>query len=206
MKEDFAELKQTLERIEGKLISAGKIYSAMQFQIWLVVMLFYYLILSHFSSLPWQLSLFYWILAFAVFSYASARIFRRMANLYKAYGQNMKSRPSFGIGMALSWTSGALIGWILVPSILAGIGMEEISAIGFLSFISISVFGMFVTFLYVAKSFEKEMIPAFLIPVLAIASIGNVTAESMVYAGFAVGSGFSLTVLAYLYTAFKSIR
>ncbi len=206
MEQNIIELKKTLERIEEKLISAGKIYSAIQFQIWLVVMLLYYIILALFHSIPWQLTASYWLSAFVLFSYASMKIWKRMINLFKSYGGYMEKKPSFGLGMALSWIFGAVMGWMIIPATLLQMGVEKISAIGFLSFIGISVFGMFLTFFYFAKSLEKEMIPAFLIPALAIASLGIVTIESMIYAGFAVGFGFSLTVLAYLYTAFRALR
>jgi hypothetical protein len=214
MERNIDELKEALERIEEKLISAEKVYSAMQFQIWLVAMILYYLIISPFRYVPWQLTATYWILAFIVFAYFSSRILKRLINLLGSYGKDMKSSPAFGMGIALSWTCGLVIGWVLVPKAISGVmELHQSIAVGFLSFISISVFGMFVTFLYFAKSFEREMIPAFLIPALTIPTIGSIQVPtigniptSVVYAGLSVGLAFSLTVLAYLISAFRVIR
>ena len=206
--EQMDELREVLERIEEKLISAGKIYSAIQFQIWLVAMVLYYLIIGPLSTVPWQLTAAYWILAFIVFAYFSSKIWRRLVNLFRSYGKATGSSPSFGLGITLSWIAGSVIGWVLIPSLVsAPLNPLQSVAIGFLTFISISVFGMFLTFLYFAKSLESEMIPAFLIPAAAIPVVwlGSVQA-SMVYAGFIVTFAFSLTVIAYLLSAFKALR
>ena len=207
------ELREVLERIEEKLISAGKIYSAIQFQIWLVAMVLYYLIIGLLSTVPWQLTAAYWILAFIVFAYFSSKIWRRLVNLFRSYGKATGSSPSFGLGITLSWIAGSVIGWVLIPSLVsaslvsAPLNPLQSIAIGFLSFISISVFGMFLTFFYFARSFEGEMIPAFLIPAAAIPVVLLESIQaSMVYAGFIITFSFSLTVIAYLFSAFKALR
>ena len=205
MGENISEFKKTLERIEEKLISAGKIYSAIQFQIWLVAMLLYYIVIAPLVTVPWQLTMAYWVSAFAIFSYSSMKIWKRMSNLFRSYGKDIREKPSFGIGIFLSWTSGAVLGWGFIPGVLLKMGVNSAHAIGFLSFISISVFGMFITFLYLAESLEREMIPAFLVPALGILTVLIAAPEDMVYAGFVVGFGFSLTVLAYLYNAFRAL-
>ncbi len=208
MEQNIFELKEAIERVEEKLISARKIHTAIQFQTWLVVMILYYIIISPFNKPPWQITAIYWTLALAVFGYISMKVLRRMKNLLKGYGRDIGDSRYFGLSMTLSWIAGAVIGWMIVPSLLMQSGVEEISAIatGFLSFISISVFGMFLTFMYFAKSFEKEMIPAYAIPALSILLIGRIAMESMVYAGFSIGLGYSFTVLLYLYTTFKALR
>ncbi|MBO8182534.1 MAG: hypothetical protein H0Z28_07045 [Archaeoglobus sp.] len=144
-------------------------------------------------------------MAFIVFAYFSSKIWKRLVNLFRSYGDT-KSSPAFGMGIALSWIAGSIVGWVLIPNVLSNaMGLQYSIAVGFLSFISISVFGMFMTYLYFAKSLEKEMIPAFLIPAVTIPTVGSVQA-SMVYAGFSIAFAFSLTVLAYLVSAFKAIR
>jgi len=208
MEQNFSELKEAIERIEEKLMSASKIYSAIQFQVWLTLMILYYIIIGLLKTVPWQLTAIYWISALTVFGYVSMKILERLKKLLKSYGKGANDSRYFGITMALSWITGAIIGWSIVPSALinAGLDVSMAVAIGFLSFISISVFGIFLTFLYFANRFEKEMIPAFLIPSLSIMLMGRVTMESMVYAGFSIGLGYSLTVLSYLYTTFKALR
>ncbi len=208
MEHNISELKEAIERIEEKLMSASKIYSAIQFQVWLILMMLYYIIIGLLKAVPWQLTAVYWISAITIFGYASMKILERLKKLLKSYGKSVNDSRYFGIAMVLSWIMGAIIGWSIVPSALlnAGVDVNMAVAIGFLSFISISVFGMFLTFLYFADSFEKEMIPAFVIPSLSIMLMGRVTIESMVYAGFSIGLGYSLTVLAYLYTTFKALR
>jgi hypothetical protein len=204
--EDVGELKDVLERIEAKLIAAGKIYSAIQFQIWLIAMVLYYLIIFPLSVVPWQLTAAYWILALIAFAYFSSKIWKRLINLFRSHGKDARSSPAFGMGISLSWICGSIVGWMLIPKTLSDLQIHQSLAIGFLSFISISVFGMFLTFLYIAKSFEKEMIPAFLIPAVAIPAIQSISGGHMVYAGFSIAFAFSLTVIAYLFSAFRTIR
>jgi|GEM_PF-713504 len=209
------DLKDVLERIEGKLISAEKIYSAIQFQIWLIAMVFYYLITFHLRVVSWQVTATYWILAFIVFILVSIRIWKRLINLLRSHGKDTRSSPAFGMGISLSWICGSIVGWMLIPKTLSDLQIHQSLAIGFLSFISISVFGMFLTFLYIAKSFEKEMIPAFLIPVVAIPAMMRIpdgfivyagSSITMIYAGFSVAFAFGLTIVTYLFSAFRTIR
>ena len=56
--EEVRDLKDVLERVEGKLIAAGKMYGAMNFGAWLSVMLFYYVIIGMFRP-SWQFNLIY---------------------------------------------------------------------------------------------------------------------------------------------------
>ncbi|NJE27114.1 hypothetical protein E3E22_10935, partial [Thermococcus sp. MV5] len=78
--EEVKELKEVLERVEGKLIAAGKMYGAMNFGIWLSVMLFYYAIIGV-VDLPWQFNLVYWPVAFIVAMGFTGRIWKRLQKL-----------------------------------------------------------------------------------------------------------------------------
>ncbi|MBO8175299.1 MAG: hypothetical protein H0Z18_08575 [Thermococcus sp.] len=200
------ELKAVLERVEEKLIAAGKIYAAMQFQVWVVIMVFYYIIIGPLETIPWQLTAVYWTLAFMVFAYFTRMIWERLVKLHLSAGRKMESSSTFGLSIALSWVSGFIVGWIAVPKYLSGT-FEPLVAlgIGYLIFISWAVFGMFLAFWHFGKSLEREMIPAFLIPALAIPLIPKVAKAAMVYAGFIVAFAFGLTVLAYIYSAFKTL-
>lgn len=200
------ELKEVLERVEEKLIAAGKIYSALQFQVWVVIMTLYYLIIGPLKTIPWQLTAVYWILAFAVFAYFTSLIWKRLSMLYLASDKTLKTSQAFGASIALSWIVGAIVGWTLIPKYLPfDISPQSKLAVGYLTFISLAVFGMFITFMHFAKKVEKEMIPAFLVPALAIPIILKIAVSTMAYAGFVVALGFALTVLAYIYNAFKTL-
>lgn len=73
---------------------------------------------------------------------------------------------------------------------------------GFLSFIAFSVFAMWLVF---AKygGIEREIIPAFLMPAIGIPITRDLETGAMAWAGFIVSLGFSLTVVAYIYSAFR---
>ncbi len=200
------ELKAVLERVEEKLIAAEKIYAAMQFQVWIVIVTLYYVLIGPLKTVPWQLTAIYWISAFIVFAYFTKIIWKRLIKLHLSAGRKTVSFSEFGWAIAFSWISGTILGWIIIPRYLSGT-FEPLVAlgIGYSIFISWSVFGMFLAFWYFEKSLEKEMIPAFLIPALIIPLIPKVAKAAMVYAGFTVAFAFGLTVLAYIYSAFKSL-
>ncbi len=208
MEQNIFELKEAIERIEDKLISAEKIYTAIQFQVWMVVMIVYYIIITPLSTIPWQLTAIYWISALLVVAYISSKILKRMRNLFKSYGSKTRSSARFGLGIVLSWVTGSITGWMIIPSFLLQNGVEEMSAIaiGFLSFISLSIFGMFLTFKRSTQRSELEMVPAFAIPALAVLVVPQIQTAQMAYAGFCVASAFGITVLAYMYTAFRVLR
>ncbi|AHF81250.1 hypothetical protein [Thermococcus paralvinellae] len=199
------DLKTVLEKVEEKLIAAEKIYAAMQFQVWIVIATLYYIIIGPLKTIPWQLTAIYWTSAFVVFAYFTKIIWKRLVKLYLSAGRKIVSFSAFGWAIAFSWISGTILGWIIIPRCLGTFEPLVALGIGYLVFISWSVFGMFLAFWYFGKSLEKEMIPAFLIPALAIPLIPKVAKAAMIYAGFVVVFAFGLTVLAYIYSAFKSL-
>lgn len=204
MGENMEELKEVLERVEGKLIAAEKIYLALQFQVWVVIMTFYYLIIGPLKTVPWQLAAVYWTLALVVFAYFTGLVWKKLSMLYLASNKTLKTSRAFGASMALSWVVGAIVGGILIPKYTPfDTSPQSKLAVGYLTFIGLAVFGMFITFMHFAKKVEKEMIPAFLVPGLAIPIIPKIAEGAMAYAGFAVALGFTLTVFAYIYNAFK---
>jgi len=202
--EDVAQLKNVLDRIEAKLIAASKIYIALQFQLWIVIMALYYVLISMMSYVPWQFVAAYWSVGFILFMYGSSLIWKRLANLVSSAGRKMKS-GALGMGIGASWGIGALIGWFLVPYLLTPIYPSIATGIGYLVFIGTSVLGMFLAQMHFTSRADKEMIPAFLIPYLGIAGIGVANMHPMVYGGFVVAFGFSATVVLYLYSAFRTL-
>jgi len=204
--EEVKNLKNVLERIEEKLIAAGKIYAAMHFQVWAVIMAGYYITIGPLKAVPWQLTITYWVLASAAFTYFTRIIWKRLVKLHLSAGRKIMGGSAFGWAMVLSWISGTILGWFIVPRHLSGTFEPWVAlGIGYLTFISWSVFGMFLSIWHFEKSLEKEMIPAFLIPALIIPLIPRVADVAMIYAGFAVAFAFGLTVLAYIYSAFRTL-
>ncbi|NJE76710.1 hypothetical protein [Thermococcus sp. ES12] len=202
--EDVKELKEVLERVEGRLIAAGKMYGAMSFGAWLSVMLLYYVIIGVFD-LPWQFNIVYWPVAFMLAMGFTGRIWRRLQKLGMVTGKEVESSTTGGILIAVSWITGIALGWGVIPRLNPGVNPEASLAVGFLSFITFSIFGMWLVFAKYS-GVEREIIPSFLIPALGIALAAKMESGAMVWAGFLVALGFSLSVMLYIYSAFKAIE
>ena len=202
--EEVKELKDVLERVEGKLIAAGKMYGAMNFGVWLSVMLLYYVIMGIFNF-PWRFSLVYWPVAFVVAMTFTGRVWQRLKRLGRVTGREAELSASGGILIALSWVTGMVVGWLIVPRMNLGVNVDANIAMGFLSFIALSVFAMWLVFAKYGE-IEREIVPAFLLPALGIPIAGRMEAGAMLWAGILVGLGFSLTVLLYIYSAFRAIE
>ncbi|WP_258083438.1 hypothetical protein [Thermococcus thermotolerans] len=202
--EEVRELKDVLERVEGRLIAAGKMYGAMNFGAWLSVMLFYYVIIGVFRP-PWQFNLIYWPLAFIVAMSFTGRVWKRLQRLGRVTGREAEVSGKGGILITLAWITGIVLGWGVIPGMNVGVNAEASMAVGFLSFIAFSVFTMWLVF---AKygGIEREIIPAFLIPAIGIPIARGLETGAMAWAGFIVSLGFSLTVVAYIYSAFRAIE
>lgn len=202
--QEVRELKNVLERVEGKLIAAGKLYGAMNFGVWLSVMLFYYSIIGV-ADIPWQFNLIYWPVAFIVAMGFTGRVWKRLQRLGRVTGRKVEISGKGGILIALSWITGIILGWGVIPHMSPGVNAEASMAVGFLSFIAFSVFAMWLVFARYGR-IEREIIPAFLIPATGIPIAKGMETGAMAWAGFLVGLGFSLAVLAYIYSAFKAIE
>ncbi|AEO14021.1 hypothetical protein [Thermococcus sp. AM4] len=204
--EDVRELKSVLERVEGRLIAAGKLYGAMNFAVWLAIMLLYYVMLGLFQP-DWRFNFLYWPLGFAVAMAFTGRIWGRLKRLGRVTGREIESSPLAGILIGLSWATGIVLGWIIVPGLNPGVTEEASLATGFLTFIAFSVFAMWLVMAgFNPKNGEREIIPAFLIPALGIPRSTGMAEGAIVWAGFVVAAGFSLTILWYLYSAFRAIE
>jgi len=202
--EDVAQLKNVLEKIEGKLIAARKMYVAMTFAFWLIIMLLYYVIFPYVKVSPLFTAI-YWIVTMAIYFWISSIILKNYERLKNA--SSSSSSKHTGIFIAISWIIGSFIGWFLIPNLQVNVNCLALLASGFLSFISISLFGEWLWFQYCCKHWNNiEMIPAFAIPGAGIPFALNMGNESMIWAGFIVALGFSITIFWYLYSAFKSIR
>jgi len=193
--EEVKALRETLERVEGKLIAAGKMYGAMSFAVWLVILMLYYVILALVKP-SWQFNVLYWPIAFALAMKFSGDIWKRFTRL-----AGIEESRKEGIKIALVWLLGFILGWVVLPAMLNRPIDTEIG-LALLTFISFSVGGMFL----VAMRSEREMIPAFAVPALLIPVTYNMEAGASLMAGFGVGLGYSITVLLYLYSAFKAIE
>lgn len=198
--ESVKELKDVLERVEGKLIAAGKMYSAMNFSIWLSVMLGFYVLMGLTNLPPLGVAL-YWITAGAIGFIFTGKVLKRFITLLKSSGAQFRG---LSYSVALPWFVGSILGWVIIPRMHLGASELSSLAIGFLSFISLSVFGMWSLF-RLSGADEREMIPSFLIPALGIPAVARMSTSPMIFAGFLVSLGFSLTVLWCLHSAFRRI-
>ncbi len=128
---EVEELREVLERVEGKLIAAGKLYGAVNFGIWLSVMMLYYVIIEM-ADLPRQFNLVYWPVAFMVALWFTERVWRRFQRLGRVAGNKMETSKSGGILIALSWIAGgATLGWVVIPEMnLGGVNAEASLAVG----------------------------------------------------------------------------
>ncbi|WP_297514196.1 hypothetical protein [Thermococcus sp.] len=202
--EEVTELRNVLERVEGKLIAAGKIYGAMNFGVWSSIMLLYYVMLGIFD-ISWQFNLIYWPLGFAVAMVFTGRIWKRLKRLGRVTGREIEGSKTSGILVMVSWITGIILGWGIIPRMGVGVSEGAALAVGFLSFITLSIFGMWLVFARYS-GVEREIIPSFLIPAMGIPIVWNMETGAMVWAGFTVALSFALTILWYLYSAFKAIE
>ncbi len=204
--EDVRELKEVLERVEGKLIAAEKIYGAMNFALWLSVMAIFY-VLTGIGKMHGWVSPIYWGMAILIAIPITVKIWRQLKRLYSTFYPSIAEMESRRIALliGLSWAIGSVVGWVIVPSITwIGINADARLGVGFLSFIGISLLGQWIVMTHGRG--EYEMIPSFLFPFLALPIAWNMKIGAMTWAGFAVTAGFSLTILLYLYSAFKAIE
>ncbi|AHL22929.1 hypothetical protein BD01_1318 [Thermococcus nautili] len=78
--EDVKELKSVLERVEGRLIAAGKIYGAMNFAVWSSIMLLYYVIIGLLNP-SWKFNLVYWPAGFMLAMLFTGKIWKSLKRL-----------------------------------------------------------------------------------------------------------------------------
>ncbi len=193
----MSELESVLERVEGKLILSRKVYAALTYQIWLVIMAGYYLLIGPMQSLSPIYSAIYWGAGIFIYFFASAKIFRKMAPLWNSRGSR-----GFSYGFALSWLIAAAIGWFVIPYYLSLPFLSALT-VGFLSFIALANLGMILSVYSAYGSLEREMIPGTIIPAAMILVIPYLSVNPMYYAGMAVVAGYGLCVVLYLYSAFR---
>ena len=202
--EDVKELKDVLEKVEGKLVAAGKVYSAMNFAFWLTVMTIYY-VLEGVVNMRGGASAVYWGGAILIGIPLTIRIWRRLERLCAAFHPGAR-RAGRGTAaqITLAWILGSVIGFFIIPSMTSvGVSPDARFATGLLSFISIAILSQWL--LTTAGRGEFEMIPAFTLPALAIPVVWNMESGAILWAGFVIAAGFSITVLWYIYSAFKAI-
>ncbi len=190
------ELKDVLKRVSGKILAVEKICIAMNFQIWTVIMAGYYVLIAPLDRVPLWLTIAYWSFGAVVFAYASKSLWRKVSMLISEGGSG---KVNFGI--FLSWVIAALFGWFFVPSMIGGYFLQRL-AVGLLSFISTAVIGMIATIYFWAKKLEVEMVPAFLIPALAIPLV-YLSKNPMDFAGMTIVLGYGTIVILYTIRAFK---
>ncbi len=187
--EDVRELKSVLERIEGKLLVARKVYASMNFAIWLAVMSLYYVLMGLGLKGPVE-SLAYWLGSAVVVFCAMRKIFARYLTLSR--------RRSLMWRIAVAWLVGSATGWVLIPKLVSGPTSTVIS-LSILTFLGVSLLGQW------AVLRENEIVPSFFLPLLGapLALEMNLSPE---WAGFVLTLGFALTVLLYLHSAFKAME
>lgn len=202
--EEVKELKDVLEKVEGKLIAAGKMYGAMNFGAWLCVMLFYYVLVGLFD-IPWQFNLVYWPAGLFVAISFTGRAWRMFKRLGEVTGEKVEISKSGGVLVLASWVAAVIIGWGILPRLGLGVNGEASSAMGLLTFVTLGVLGMWLVFAKYGGA-EREMIPAFLFPATGVLLARGMESGAMVWAGFLVAFGFSITIMWYIYSAFKAVK
>ncbi len=198
--EEVRELKEALERVEGKIIAAANVYGAMNFAFWLVAMSLFFVIIGLAGAGP-GVSVAYWGTAIILGIYVSIKLWERIERLAGPQGGSRVGALMIG----LSWAVGSIIGWWVIPSMTnIGVNAGARLAVGFLTFIGVSLLGQWLVM--GGGKGHYEMIPSFLFPLLVIPVAVNMEKGAMVWAGFVVAFSYGLTVLLYLYSAFKAIE
>lgn len=121
--EEVRDLKDVLERVERKLIAAGNMYGAMNFGVWLSVMLFYYVIIGMFRP-PWQFNLIYWPPALIVAMSFTGRVWKRLQRLERVTGREVEVSTTRGILITLAWITGIILGWGVISRMSLGVNGE----------------------------------------------------------------------------------
>ncbi|AEH24037.1 hypothetical protein [Pyrococcus yayanosii] len=202
--EEVRELKEVLERVEGKLIAAGKIYAAINFAFWLLVMAIYYVVIG-LTELPGWANGLYWGSAVVVAIFFIGKVWGRFVKLYRAVEKGGEIGRAWILPIVASWMIGSVIGWGIIPRTSMAVNETARLAVGFLTFIGISLLGQWLV-LTGGHWREREMIPSFLLPLLAVPIAWKMENGAIVWAGFVVTVGFTATVLLYLYSAFRAIE
>jgi len=197
MAEDLEELKEVLKRVVGKILATEKILHSLNFQIWIVIMSGYYLIIAPLEKIPVWLTICYWTVGTIVFIYITRSVWRRVSLLISE--GNIRG---INVGILISWIIASILGWFLVPSMLDAQFLQRL-AVGLLSFLSLGVLGMMITIYLNTKRIAIEMIPAAAIPALLIPAVFFVKGNPMDFAGMCAVFSYGTTVIIYIYRAFK---
>ncbi len=201
--EDVKALRETLERVEGRLIAAGKVYGAMNYAVWLMVMAGYYVLAGAIGYGP-VISTLYWITGAGTAAYITMKIWGRYTSLHRNFGSELKASRTAGLVILTVWITGAIIGFVLIPSSSIGANADARFGVGLLTFIGLSLLGQWLVM--TGGKGEFEMVPAALLPLLGIPIAWNLQEGATVWAGFLITLGFGTTILLYLYSAFKAIE
>ncbi|WP_456422261.1 hypothetical protein [Thermococcus sp.] len=193
--QEVRELKNVLERVEGKLVVAEKAYAALNFAVWLTIMAGYYIMLP-FTGSGRAVSMAYWLTGGSIGVYFTGRVWKRYLNLT---ARNRRGGKRKGARIALSWLIGSVTGWIVVPAV-AKVGGDTLIGLSLLTFISVSLFGQTLTI------GDRESIPSFLIPAIAVPFLFGLHSGASTWAGFVIATGFGMTIVLYLHSAFKVIE
>ncbi|WP_297437280.1 hypothetical protein, partial [Thermococcus sp.] len=175
------------------------------FALWLSVMAFYYL-LNGLVTLRGPVSLGYWMVAIVLAVPLTIKIWNRLKGLYSTFYHNSRRNGrKIAVLVTLPWVVGSAVGWWLIPSITSiGVSADARLGVGFLSFIGISLLGQWLVM--TQDRCEFEMMPSFILPLLAIPIAWNMNSGTITWVSFVVATGFSLTILWYLYSAFRAIE
>jgi len=193
--EEVKELKSVLERVEGKLVVAEKAYAALNFAVWLTIMAGYYIVTA-FTGSGMAVSIAYWLIGAGIGIYFTGKIWEMYLKLT---ARDRRGGRKAGVGIALSWLVGSLSGWVVVPAVVHTTG-DTLIGLSLLTFISISLLGQTL----VVRDWES--IPSFLLPAIAVPFLFSIHEGAAIWAGFVIAAGFGLTIVLYLYSAFKAIE
>ncbi len=191
------ELESVLEKVESKLLLSRKVYAALTYQIWLVIMAGYYLLIGPMHSVSTLYPVIYWTVGIVIYFILSEKIIRRIEALWSE-----EKSLKYGYGFTASWLIAAILGWFIIPLYLPLPFLSALS-VGLLSFIALANLGMILSIYIAHRSVEWEMLPGTMIPAAMIPTIPYLSVNPMYYAGMAVVAGYGLCVVLYLYSAFR---
>ncbi len=187
------ELKDVLSKVSRKIVVVRYVRFAMSFQFFLVIMAGYYVLISPMKSFSLWLTVAYWSVSIALFVFISRAMWK------KVYSGNKKLQTC----ITFSWLLSAFFCWLIAPAFVVPTlfqGTLQKIAVSLLSFVSLAVFLMIVSIKVFTGSLEKLMLPAFLIPALAIPLI-PLCKNPVYFAGMNIALGYGTTVLLYLTAA-----
>ena len=191
--EELKDLKDVLERVEGKLLVVKYVHVALAFVYWSTVLAVFYLILDIVRRIPGEYAMAFWIFAIILY-YPIWRITKKIWSKPKDF-----SLRSFALKMFIPLIVILILNFYVVGVMATLISPDRAIAIGLLC--SISAYLLIIALIVRAKEgrFPKEMLPAIL--TFAFSPLVLIVDDPLIFIGYVIMATYGVTALIFLIKA-----